>query len=147
MGVDNHIRVLPAHVANKIAAGEVVERPASVVKELVENAIDAGARQIDVTITAGGRKLIQVRDDGSGMIRDDALPSIERQATSKIQDVDDIENIHTLGFRGEALAAIASASRFRLTTNAIAGAAGTEITLAGGRFQDVRDIGGPVGTT
>src|SRR5690242_9911473 len=110
MGLESKIRVLPVHVANKIAAGEVVDRPASVAKELIENAIDSGATQIDVAITAGGRKRIAVSDNGSGMNRDDALLSIERQATSKIRDVEDIEHIHTLGFRGEALAAIASAS-------------------------------------
>src|SRR5210317_2054779 len=96
------IKVLSTHVANKIAAGEVVDRPASVVKELVENALDAGASRIDLEIVAGGRKLVSVSDNGCGMSRDDALLSIERQATSKISDVDDIEQIATLGFRGEA---------------------------------------------
>ncbi|MCE9614595.1 MAG: DNA mismatch repair endonuclease MutL [Lentisphaerae bacterium] len=147
MTAETRIRVLPIHVANKIAAGEVVERPASVVKELVENAMDAGATQIDVAIVAGGRKRIAVSDNGSGMNRDDALLSIERQATSKIRDVDDIEHIHTLGFRGEALAAIASASRFRLTTCADAGAAGTEVSVVAGQVQDVREVGCPVGTS
>ena len=113
---DGHIRLLPVHVANKIAAGEVVERPASVVKELMENAIDAKATRIDVVVTAGGRKLIEIRDNGCGMSRDDALMSIERQATSKIRDVDDIEHIDTLGFRGEALPSIASVARFILKT-------------------------------
>ena len=113
---DGQIRVLPIHVANKIAAGEVVERPASALKELVENAIDAGADRIDISITAGGRKLVSVRDNGCGMNRDNALLSLERQATSKIRDVDDIENIDTLGFRGEAIPSIASVSRFTIIT-------------------------------
>ncbi len=133
-------------VANKIAAGEVVERPASVVKELMENAIDAEARQIDVAVAVAGRKLVSVCDDGSGMSRDDALLSIERHATSKIRDVDDIEKIHTLGFRGEAMAAIASVSRLRLTTALHGAEAGTEVTVVGGVLQDVRDGGFPHGT-
>ena len=111
-----HIQVLPVNVANKIAAGEVVERPASVAKELIENSIDAGATQVDIEIVVSGSKLVAVKDNGSGMNRDDALLSVERQATSKIRDVEDIERISTLGFRGEALAAVASVSRFRLTT-------------------------------
>ncbi|MDA0578149.1 MAG: DNA mismatch repair endonuclease MutL [Verrucomicrobia bacterium] len=147
MGAESRIRVLPTHVANKIAAGEVVERPASVVKELMENAIDAGATQVDVAITAGGRKRIAVNDNGGGMNRDDALLAIERQATSKIRDVEDIEHIQTLGFRGEALAAIASASRFRLITCAGEGEPGTEVNVAAGCVQDVREVGRPVGTT
>ncbi len=146
MALDGHIRLLPAQVANKIAAGEVVERPASVVKELLENALDAGAGRIDVVVTAGGRKLIEVRDDGAGMIRDDALLSIERQATSKIRDVDDIERIATLGFRGEALPSIASVSRFTLTTCRRGATVGTELTVIGGRLQDVKDAGVPPGT-
>ncbi len=116
MSAQNHIRVLPDHVANKIAAGEVVDRPASVLKELVENALDAGATQIDVEVIGGGKQAIIVSDSGSGMDRDDAILSIERHATSKIKDVDDIEHVSTLGFRGEALAAISSVSRFTLTT-------------------------------
>jgi len=144
---DGHIRLLPIHVANKIAAGEVVERPASVVKELMENAIDAGATRVDVTVTAGGRKLIEVRDNGCGMGRDDALLSIERQATSKIRDVDDIERIDTLGFRGEALPSIASVSRFTLKTRRAADDAGTELVVVGGSLHDVREAGVPVGTT
>jgi DNA mismatch repair protein MutL len=144
---DGHIRLLPIHVANKIAAGEVVERPASVVKELLENAIDAGATRIDVTVTAGGRKLIEIRDNGCGMGRDDALLSIERQATSKIRDVDDIEKIDTLGFRGEAMPSIASVSRFILKTRRPDAEAGTELVVTGGSLQDVRDIGVPAGTT
>jgi len=147
MGVEAQIRVLPTHVINKIAAGEVVERPASVLKELVENALDAGASQIDVEITVGGRKLVAVRDNGSGMNRDDAILSVERHATSKIQDVDDIETIATLGFRGEALAAIASASRFRLLTCRAGETTGTEILITGGKMADVRDAGCPAGTS
>ena len=112
---DGHVRVLPIHVANKIAAGEVVERPASVVKELVENAIDAGSKNIRITITQGGRKLVAVQDDGCGMTRDDAVLSLERQATSKILDVDDIEQIDTLVFRAEAIPSIASVSLFSIT--------------------------------
>jgi DNA mismatch repair protein MutL len=144
---DGHIRLLPIQVANKIAAGEVVERPASVVKELLENAIDAGASRIDVTVTAGGRKLVEVRDNGCGMNRDDALLSLERQATSKIRDVDDIEHIDTLGFRGEAIPSIASVSRFILKTRRAADESGTELTVIGGSLQDVREAGLPPGTT
>ncbi|HPC49934.1 MAG TPA: DNA mismatch repair endonuclease MutL, partial [Kiritimatiellia bacterium] len=144
---DGHIRLLPIHIANKIAAGEVVERPASVVKELIENAIDAGATRLDITVTAGGRKLIAVSDNGCGMNRDDALLSIERQATSKITDVDDIERIDTLGFRGEALPSIASVSRFLLKTRRAEKDAGTELTVVGGSLQDVREAGLPPGTT
>ena len=142
-----YIRLLPVHVANKIAAGEVVERPASIVKELMENALDAGATRIEVAVTAGGRRLISVADDGHGMGRDDALMSIEPQATSKIRDVDDIERINTYGFRGEALPSIAAVSRFTLQTCRRGEDVGTEITIAGGRLQDVRDIGFPAGTT
>ena len=144
---DGHIRILPVNVANKIAAGEVVERPASVVKELLENAIDAGSTRIDVTVTAGGRKLVEVRDNGSGMNRDDALLSIERQATSKIRDVDDIERIDTLGFRGEAVPSIASVSRFTLKTRRQGEESGTELAIVGGSLLDVRDAGVPTGTT
>ncbi len=140
------IRILSAHVANKIAAGEVVERPASVVKELVENALDAGATRIEVEIVAGGRKLVAVSDNGCGMARDDVLLAIERQATSKIGDVDDIERIRTLGFRGEALPSIASVSRFRMVSSAAADGAGTELRVSGGTVQDVREIGAPQGT-
>jgi DNA mismatch repair protein MutL len=147
MPLDGHIRLLPVQVANKIAAGEVVERPASAVKELVENALDAGAAHIEVLVTAGGRKLIEVRDDGLGMNRDDALLCIERQATSKLRDVDDIERIATLGFRGEALPSIASVSRFTLATCRRGETVGTELTVIGGRLQDVKDAGVPPGTT
>ncbi len=141
-----NIRVLPENVVNKIAAGEVVERPASVLKELMENAIDAGASRIDIEIAVGGRKLVAVSDNGSGMNRDNALLAIERHATSKIGDVDDIEHITTLGFRGEALAAIASVSRFRLTTSREGEDSGTELSISGGKIQDVREMGGPAGT-
>ena len=144
---DGHIRVLSEQVANKIAAGEVVERPASVVKELIENAIDAGATRIDIAITAGGRKLIEVCDNGCGMMRDDALLCLERQATSKIRDVDDIEHITTLGFRGEAIPSIASVSRVILKTRRHESDVGTAITIAGGILHDVRDAGVPPGTT
>jgi len=144
---DGHIRILPVNVANKIAAGEVVERPASVVKELMENALDAGPTRIDVTVTAGGRKLVEVRDNGCGMNRDDALLCIERQATSKIRDVDDIERIDTLGFRGEAIPSIASVSRFTLKTRRRGEEVGTELAIVGGSLMDVRDAGVPEGTT
>ncbi len=141
-----HIRLLPPEVANKIAAGEVVERPASLLKELVENSIDAGATQIDVEIVSGGTRLLSVADNGSGMNRDDALLSVERHATSKIYTAQDIENIHTLGFRGEALAAISAVSRFRICTRRAADLAGTELVMSGGKLLDVRDAGCPVGT-
>jgi DNA mismatch repair protein MutL len=146
MNHDTRIHLLPIQVANKIAAGEVVERPASVVKELMENAIDAGATQIDVAVTVGGRKLISVCDNGCGMSRDDALLCLERHATSKIRDVDDIEHIRTLGFRGEAMAAIASVSRVRLTTCERDAEAGTELAVTAGTIQEVRDGGFPAGT-
>jgi DNA mismatch repair protein MutL len=137
---------LPTHVVNQIAAGEVVDRPASVVKELIENAIDAGSTQVDVEIVAGGRKLIAVGDNGSGMSRDDAILSVERHATSKLGTVDDIEHIATLGFRGEALAAIASVARVRMVSSPAGSAAGTEIVIVGGGIQEVRETGAPGGT-
>ncbi|MBN1268957.1 MAG: DNA mismatch repair endonuclease MutL [Kiritimatiellae bacterium] len=142
-----HIRLLSDAVANKIAAGEVVDRPASVVKELLENAMDAGAERVDIEIAAGGRKAIIVSDDGCGMGRDDALLSIERHATSKIRDVDDIERVSTLGFRGEALAAVAAVSRFTLTTRPADAIAGTEIVVSGGKILEVNETGCPPGTT
>jgi len=141
------IRVLPDSVANRIAAGEVIERPASVVKELLENAIDAGATRISIAITQGGRSSIQVTDDGSGMDRDDALLCIEAHATSKIREDGDIERISTLGFRGEALPSIASVSRFNLQTRQADDVAGTEIVVDGGVLRDVRDCGCPPGST
>ena len=146
MAVDSHVRLLPTQVANKIAAGEVVERPASVVKELLENSIDAGATRIDVAITQGGRKLVSVRDDGCGMCRQDALMSLERQATSKIRDVDDIERIATLGFRGEAIPSIASVSRFTLITRTQEQESGTRIQVNAGVVAEVSDAGAPAGT-
>lgn len=141
-----HIRLLPSDVANKIAAGEVVERPASVLKELLENALDAGATQLDIDVVAGGTRLISVSDNGSGMNRDDALLSVERHATSKIRTAADIARIRTLGFRGEALAAISSVARFRLRTRRPDGLAGTEVLMSGGKLQDVRETGCPPGT-
>lgn len=144
---DRRIHILSDVVANQIAAGEVVDRPASVLKELMENAIDAGATRIDVEVQAGGIKRIAVSDDGWGMDRDDALLSVERHATSKIRDAEDIARIQTLGFRGEALAAIASVSRFRLVTRPVGALSGTELTISGGRLGDVRDAGSPQGST
>ncbi len=141
------IHVLSENVANKIAAGEVVERPASVVKELLENALDAGARRIRVNVEAGGKKLIQVTDDGCGMVRDDAMLAFERHATSKIRNTDDLLSIATLGFRGEALPSIASVSRLRLETHAPEDAAGTLIEIAGGKLLTVEEAGLPLGTS
>src|SRR6201997_1617597 len=140
------IRLLPETVASQVAAGEVIERPASVVKELVENSIDAGARKIDVVVRRGGASYIRVIDDGCGMDRDDALLSLERHATSKIRSVSDLEAIGTLGFRGEALPSIASVSRFRLTSREPNAAAGTEIVVNGGKIDMVRDGGEAPGT-
>ena len=143
---DGHIRLLPLHVANKIAAGEVVERPASVLKELMENAIDAGATRIDVVVVSGGRNLVSVRDNGCGMTREDALLSLERQATSKIRDVDDIEHIDTLGFRGEAIPSIAAVSRFTLVTRRPDDESGTRLVVNAGTLAEVADCGAPPGT-
>ncbi len=141
------IRVLPDHVANQIAAGEVVERPASVAKELVENAIDAGARRIAVDVEAGGRRLLKVSDDGGGMVRDDAVLAFERHATSKISKSEDLTTIATLGFRGEALASIASVARVELTTKTEDAAAATRVLIEGGKMRDVKDAAHPRGTT
>jgi DNA mismatch repair protein MutL len=140
------IHVLSENVANKIAAGEVVERPASVVKELLENALDAGARRIRVNVEAGGKKLIQITDDGCGMVRDDAMLAFERHATSKIRNADDLLTIATLGFRGEALPSIASVSRLRLETRAPEDTAGTVVEIAGGKILTVEEAGLPLGT-
>src|SRR5215472_389973 len=140
------IRLLPETVASQVAAGEVVERPASVVKELVENSLDAGARKIDIVIRHGGISLVRVIDDGCGMDRDDALLSLERHATSKIRSAADLQAVATLGFRGEALPSIASVSRFRLTTREAHAIAGTEIIVNGGKLEIVRDGGEAPGT-
>jgi DNA mismatch repair protein MutL len=142
----SRIRLLPETVASQVAAGEVVERPASVVKELVENSIDAGADKIDVLIRRGGISFMRVIDDGCGMDRDDALLSLERHATSKIRSAADLEAVATLGFRGEALPSIASVSRFRLTTREPDAVAGTEIVVNGGKIDVVRDGGEAPGT-
>ena len=141
------IRVLPDHVANQIAAGEVVERPASVAKELVENAIDAGSRRIVIDVEAGGRRLLKVSDDGDGMVRDDAVLAFERHATSKIARSEDLSNIGTLGFRGEALASIASVARVELTTKTEDAAVATRVSIEGGKMRDVKDAAHPRGTT
>jgi DNA mismatch repair protein MutL len=141
------IRVLPDHVANQIAAGEVVERPASVAKELVENAIDAGARRIVIDVESGGRRLLKVSDDGVGMVHDDAVLAFERHATSKITKSEDLTNIATLGFRGEALASIASVARVELTTKTEAASGATRVAIEGGKMRDVKDAAHPRGTT
>ncbi|MGB9611458.1 MAG: DNA mismatch repair endonuclease MutL, partial [Bryobacteraceae bacterium] len=141
------IHVLPDQVANKIAAGEVVERPASVVKELLENSLDAGADDIRVEAEGGGRRLIRVADNGCGMLRDDALLALERHATSKISRVEELECIATLGFRGEALPSIASVSRMVIETRAAEEPCGARVEVAGGRILSVSDCVRPAGTT
>ena len=141
------IRVLPDHISNLIAAGEVVERPASVAKELVENAIDAGATRITIDVESGGRRLLKITDDGEGMTRDDAVLAFERHATSKISKAEDLNAISTLGFRGEALASIASVARVELISTAERETAGTRVVIDGGRLRDVKDAAHPRGTT
>ncbi|MCC6214412.1 MAG: DNA mismatch repair endonuclease MutL [Polyangiaceae bacterium] len=141
------IRILPPELASQIAAGEVVERPASAVKELIENALDAGARRVDVRIAGGGVTLLAVSDDGSGMAEEDARLAIERHATSKLRGIDDLTRMRTFGFRGEALPSIASVSRFRLLTRTGEADGGVEITIEGGRVDAARPAAAPVGTT
>jgi DNA mismatch repair protein MutL len=141
------IHVLPERVANQIAAGEVVERPASVVKELLENSLDAGSTRIRIQVEAGGKKLIQITDNGCGMVRDDAMLAFERHATSKIKDTDDLLSISTLGFRGEALPSIASVARLHLETRAEEEAAGTVLEINGGKIIRVEEAGLPLGTS
>ena len=140
------IKVMPDSLANKIAAGEVVERPSSVAKELLENSLDAGARRINIEVEAGGKRLIRVVDDGEGMTRDDAIIAFERHATSKLRTADDLESITTLGFRGEALPSIASVSRLFLRTKTERDVEGTEVEFNGGKLVAVRDIAWPGGT-
>ena len=142
----NRIHLLPEHVANQIAAGEVIERPASVLKELLENSLDAGATQVDVQIGAGGRSLVAVSDNGCGMGKDDALLCLERHATSKLRDSDDLDRIASYGFRGEAIPSIASVSKFRLRSREPDAIAGTEIIIDGGKLRDVHEVGLAPGT-
>src|SRR5215467_8121977 len=143
----SRIRILPESVANKIAAGEVVERPASVVKELLENALDAGAKTVRIEVEQGGKRMIRVTDDGLGMTHDDALLAFERHATSKLKTADDLFSIATLGFRGEALPSIAAVSRLLLETRDESEAEGTRVEFAGGKLVGVKPAGLPVGTT
>ena len=140
------VRILSDRVANQIAAGEVIERPAAVVKEMVENALDAGATRIEVEFRHGGRSLMRIEDNGHGMSRDDALLALERHATSKIVEAADLDRLASYGFRGEALPSIASVSRFELQTREQCNDVGTEILVNGGKFVHVRDCGRPVGT-
>lgn len=140
------VRILTDRVANQIAAGEVIERPAAVVKELVENALDAGATRIEVEFRHGGRSLMRIEDNGHGMARDDALLALERHATSKIVEAADLDRLGSYGFRGEALPSIASVSRFELQTREAGQDVGSEILINGGKFVHVRDCGRPVGT-
>ncbi|HSK03770.1 MAG TPA: DNA mismatch repair endonuclease MutL, partial [Kofleriaceae bacterium] len=149
MGVGGEplIAVLPSHVIDQIAAGEVIERPASVVKELADNAIDAGARTISIETTAGGRGLLRVADDGCGMSAGDAVLAFERHATSKLRAVADLWGLSTMGFRGEALPSIASVSRLVLTTRRAGDLAATRIAFEGGRRISVTEVGAPAGTT
>ncbi len=141
------IHILADQVANQIAAGEVVDRPASVVKELLENSLDAGATRIVIAVEGGGRKLIRIADDGSGMVRDDALLAFERHATSKLRSSDDLLSIATLGFRGEALPSIASIARVEMVTRAAGESSGTRMEIAGGKLLLCEDAGAPPGTT
>ena len=141
------IRILPEAVANKIAAGEVVERPASVVKELLENSLDAGASRVEITVEGGGKRLIRIADDGQGMSHDDALLAFERHATSKIRSAEDLFEISTLGFRGEALPSIAAVSRLVLETRHASENSGTRVEIAGGKLRDVKEVAWSQGTS
>jgi DNA mismatch repair protein MutL len=141
------VRVLSDQLANQIAAGEVVERPASVVKELVENSIDAGARRVEIEVEGGGRRLLRIADDGEGMVRDDAVLAFERHATSKITSAEDLNAIATLGFRGEALASISSVARVELISKTAESTTATRIVIEGGRWRDVKETSHPQGTT
>ncbi len=143
----SNIRILPENVANQIAAGEVIERPASVVRELLDNSIDAGADRINIRIEEGGRKLIRLQDNGGGMDRDDMLLSLERHATSKISSVSDIFSIKTLGFRGEALPSICSVSRIEITSRTPESLSGYRLRAHGGEFLTIDEVGAPAGTT
>ena len=143
----SRIRILPESVANKIAAGEVVERPASAVKELLENALDAGAKSVRIAVEQGGTRMIRVTDDGHGMTHDDALLAFERHATSKLKTADDLLAIATLGFRGEALPSIAAVSRLLLETREELEDEGTRVEFAGGKLVGVKPAGLPIGTT
>src|SRR5690348_15757183 len=142
----SRIRILAETVANKIAAGEVVERPASVVKELLENSLDAGSKSVRVEVESGGKRLIRIIDDGCGMLHDDALLAFERHATSKLRSADDLLSISTLGFRGEALPSIAAVSRLTLETRAAEEEQGTRLEFAGGKLVSVKPAGAPAGT-
>ncbi len=145
--MQRRIRILPDHVANQIAAGEVVERPASAVKELVENSLDARAKHIDIEVRNGGKTELRVADDGHGMVREDAMLAIDRHATSKIADESDLRAIATLGFRGEALPSIAAVSRFELHTAPVEGGPGTRVKINGGRVVAVDEVARRPGTT
>ncbi len=140
------IRILADDVANKIAAGEVVERPASVVKELLENALDAGAHELRIEVASGGRRLIRVADDGCGMLHDDAMLAFERHATSKLASAADLLSVATLGFRGEALPSIASVSRLTLETRSREETVGTRVEIAGGKLLKVEEAALAAGT-
>ena len=141
------IRILPDAVANQIAAGEVVERPASVVKEMLENSLDAGAKRIRVEVESGGRRLIRIVDDGCGMLRDDAMLAFERHATSKLLKLADLDAIATLGFRGEALPSIASVSRLMLETRSPDETTGSRVEIAGGKLLKCDEAALGPGTT